>query len=400
MKTLTIVSFLLSANCIAQVLPDWMNDQFEPKLFDSIIDVARFETFIDHDKEKMVSVEYSAAEYYEDNLINSYNYFENKEYKIIESVFYNFEKYNDGTCNCKIEIDTIFFSKPGNKMTQGRSAFKIDTIIRSKGMYEIRRRGERTFNSERFIYDKKHRLRKYFYGDSYNDIKYKNRYKEYRYFRADTVESGYAINGEVSAFDVALGITPTFYQRSFYDASGRIVKTFSFDDTFSTDLTVFVNEYTYNAKGWPIMSYNTRYEFKKGDHYSKNPFSELLMRDPKKLTSMRSHAWSITESKARYSYEQDKLQRIDYLDQEYVNVNGVFKKRVSNEEDYYGGKYSQIIEYTPLSISSRYESEGVVNSIIEVKFDEHKNFIEAKEYSYSGEKKVLERERKRTIIYE
>ncbi|MDY8134739.1 hypothetical protein [Aquimarina sp. 2201CG5-10] len=397
MRVFTIV-FLGILNGIAQEIPAEYEYEFSPNKIDSIDKSIFFEETFESLPQEIEFVKYNQSEYSEGNLFSTYEYFKNQEYKITSSTYYYQDSkriYSDGSCNCDQTIDTIYFKKEKVKI-------KIDTLLMSKGRYQVTKTNQNNINTEKFLYNAKNQLDTYYFGYSYSKFKHKKRSVEYKHYRADTVEAGYEQyekEGYVGVDYVEIGVDPVLYKHVIRDKLDQIIRIYTIDNFFEEELTATILNFDYNKKGLPVKRHRVVYEF---NRYSldKNAQAKLgvLFKDIKKIEKLKEFSNNKTIYETKYFYDKGKLTKVFYSQGSYDNKNGVFEKKILEDDENVGKEHLEIL-YTNNKRIINYYVDSELSGVDEYLYDTHDNLIAAQKYLVQDNKKELLIDTKQEIKY-
>ncbi|MDH7447925.1 hypothetical protein [Aquimarina sp. 2201CG14-23] len=395
MRILAIV-FFVTLDCMAQVVPENLEHEFFPKKFDSIARIISYETFSVNDQKNVKSISFTQSEYSDGNLFSTYESYRNKDYEASVSTFYTQDSkriYNDGSCNCDRTVDTTYFRKENTK--KGR----IDTLLMKKGLYKVTKVKKSGENTEKFIYNKRHQLQTYYFGNSYTNFKYKKRYIEYSHHRADTIDQGYEQRekeGYVDLGYVFVAVDPSFYKLIEYNKLHQIVKTYTLDNFFEEELVVKVSEFSYNKEGLPLKESIVIYEFGIDNENAKNNL-DILLKNIKEIDQLKKNCRHKRINETSYLYDNNKLITISSKEESYYNRNGVFEKEISEDNDI-GIGHLEIVEIDDKRVIN-YFINNQLSEVQEFTYDDYDNIIEIQKYNYDNGKKELYLDIKREIIY-
>ncbi|WP_299434737.1 hypothetical protein [uncultured Aquimarina sp.] len=395
-----VIVFLITLNSSGQILPESITHKFYPKQFDSLTRTLSYNEFFVYNSEDIISISYVSNEYEDGSIRSTYESFKNKEYKIVASTWNELDPsniYNDGTCNCTHTVDTIYFKERNTKK------ISVDTLLMKKGKYQVTKEIANKINKEKFIYDRRNRLQTYYFGNSVTNFRHKKNYAEYKYYRADTLDTGieqYEKEGYVNYEYVVIPTDPTYYEHVIYNTSNQIIKTYTLDNFFEGALNIRTSEFSYNEKGLPSKERSITCEINGVVEIfnSKKSYLEVLLEDVAKIDQALDLSESRQISEKSYLYDKNKLIKVLENEATYYNKMGLLIKEALEEGEYDGVAHIGI-EYKDNKKVIKHFYNNKLSEMQEFSYDEHGNFVEILQYNYVNDKKSLVKDVKREITY-
>ncbi|NQY05691.1 MAG: hypothetical protein HRT68_05655 [Flavobacteriaceae bacterium] len=398
MRYVFVITVLWCLSLRAQIVPR----DFEKEITATAFDSAREEyspstiEYLTTDKD-IESIRYISKSYENGYLQYENETFRNSKYKTDVTRWYETDRskiYNDGTCNCEEMTDTIFFNQKKNAIS--------DTFWLKKWHHKVIK-DEDDNVKESFFYDKKRRLTKYNYGQSYTNISYTGKHIEFRHFQADTAENYFQEIDETGVayeYYISWSNHPNLAQLVKKNKAGKVTELYSVENLiYGGDLHVLVTKYEYNKSGLPLREISVRYDIDERTFNEADINLNKLYKNIDKPDALIKLAYLKINTEKKYSYKEGELVKFEHKESKYnCNDKGVMIKEVGEEfgrQDY----YAKIERKGSKKIVSYYYGEGKLGAVDVFKIDARGNIIVSKNYVLIDGKKQLVSESKLEIKY-
>lgn len=392
MRYVVLIFLFCTYSLKSQFLPKELEKEVVALEFDEAEKAFSFASleYLDFDFNQINSIRYKADTYNEDRLYVETENFITKDYKAYKSVYYETDTsrlYADGSCNCQIEIDTIFVknSKVNAYDTVWVDKVRVKTITDSEGGI-----------FESFAYDKKNRLRRYDRGNSYTIFDYPGADLEYRYFRADTSVVFHAELEETGVPNESLiswSIHPNVAEWIMKTKTGKVKERLMIEDFLEMEILLIHEQYEYDSRERPLKNISVQYSIDRNTLDEAQIDWDKIYKRLDKMDDLIAFAEKKNISESTFKYKNGKYSELERLDYYMEKTEEGFGYVTYDDEDPVKQfKYVMLYEDKKRVINFYYNNQ--LDSVKEFYYNELDDVIETKEFRYiEGVKKRVSEER-------
>lgn len=401
-----IILFLLISNQVfSQILPE-EEKTFRSKTVDSLRQVLN-----PIDYEEMLGETYEQNNIVSENIVYKTHVYDETVYHVeknydkdyyINKVYYStyIKEFPENDDHLKTIIDTVWSKSQFNY-------HRLDTIHLEKGRYQFKR-SINTYNPEELIFDSKHRLVVYHFGNSKTELKHSINSSELRSYPADTLDIGYEqFNADlkVSKEYIIKSDEPNIFKKAYFK-HGKIIKYLSlcrdyFDENF--DFSLEVTEFYFNKKGQlhKTTTKQNGYDYPKESNNNELPVNNFnkILKKPSSYENLEDLVLQCNLTETKYHYnKQGKLIESIETKQLFKKTNGKLITVTPLKDSHYP-KVVKISYANNSKIVKTYSSNTKLDKELIYTLDHKGNTTKVQVFEIQEGQKLLEQEIERTINY-